>query len=183
MSNTITAKQTSFIRDLLAKREGDKKAEAIRDALNVLRVEGVLSKETASKSIDALLEIKVAPKPASVSTAAVPAVPEGHYAVPSATGNNDYDFYRVDVPTDGKWAGYVFVKRVIGGRPDASVSRTERSATLERILDYGVEQAGKLYAAEIGRCRRCNRSLTAEDSRIGRDGYGAHCYDIAVGGA
>lgn len=180
-TNTITPKQNDFIRKLLEERTGDETAEALRRHLNVLREQSGLTKGAASVVIDQLLAIKVAPKKPTISSAA-PAIPEGHYAVPSVTGNNDYDFFRVDVPTEGKWLGYTFVKRVVGGHPDFPVHRSQQAAVLERISEFGVEDAGKLYAEQIGRCRRCNRHLTDEDSRIGRNGYGATCFE-KVGGA
>jgi hypothetical protein len=94
-----------------------------------------------------------------------PDVPAGHYAVPSLTGNNDLDFFRVDRPTEGAWKGRTFVKRVIGGKPDSPVlGRTAREA-LETIMKAGVEEAGFRYGQELGRCRRCNRHLTDELSR------------------
>jgi len=94
-----------------------------------------------------------------------PDVPAGHYAIPSATGTNDLDFYRVDRPTEGRWEGYVFVRRVIGGRSDQRIRRSEATAVLQRIADTGAERSMRWYGQEIGRCGRCNRHLTDEDSR------------------
>lgn len=178
-TNTITPKQDAFIRTLLEERAGDTHAEALRSALNLLREHNRLSKAAASETIDQLLKIKVTPKKPAV----VPSIPEGHYAVPSSSGNNDYDFFRVDVPTKGKWLGYTFVKRVVGGHPDMRVPRNQCADILARIEEYGTEESGQMYAKEIGRCRRCNRHLTDEDSRIGRNGYGATCFEKIGGGA
>jgi uncharacterized protein DUF6011 len=109
-----------------------------------------------------------------------PEVPAGHYAVKSLTGNNDLDFFRVDRPTEGPWAGRTFVKRVIGGKPDSPVrGRTMREA-LEAILAEGVEAARLRYGREIGQCWKCNRHLTDELSR--QRGIGPDCY-TKVGGA
>lgn len=102
-----------------------------------------------------------------------PSVPAGHYAVPSATGNNDLDFYRVDRPTTGRWSGRTFVKRVIGGRPATAIRGGEQHAALTRILEAGIESAAVLYGQQIGRCYRCNRHLTDETSR--RLGIGPDC--------
>jgi hypothetical protein len=103
----------------------------------------------------------------------LPDVPEGHYAIPSATGNNDLDFFRVDRPTEGKWAGYTFLKRVVGGKPDLPVARNQRAEVLQRIVDAGVDAARKQYADAIGRCWKCNRHLTDETSRA--LGIGPEC--------
>lgn len=92
-------------------------------------------------------------------------VPAGHYATPSRTGNNDLDFWRVDRPTEGRWAGRTFVKRMIGGHPDTPVRGSEAHAALAAIADYGIERSATLYGTEIGRCYVCNRTLTDETSR------------------
>jgi Family of unknown function (DUF6011) len=100
-------------------------------------------------------------------------VPAGHYATKSRTGNNDLDFWRVDRPTEGNWAGRIFVKRVIGGKPDHNVRAQERASALAAIAEDGPEAAAKLYGQEIGRCSRCNRHLTDETSR--EFGMGPEC--------
>jgi hypothetical protein len=102
-----------------------------------------------------------------------PRVPAGHYATPSATGNNDLDFWRVDVPEDGRWKGYQFVKRVIGGRPSVAVKGSTARAALEAIIANGIDKSGVLYGQTIGRCRFCNRHLTDEVSR--QFGAGPDC--------
>ncbi len=99
-------------------------------------------------------------------------VPAGHYAIPS-TGDNDLAFYRVDRPEDGPYAGRVFVKIVIGGHPDQNLGRQQVGRVLARIAEYGPAEAGALYGQEIGRCYRCNRTLTDEESR--RLGIGPEC--------
>lgn len=103
----------------------------------------------------------------------MPEVPAGHYATPSRTGNNDLDFWTVDRPTEGRWAGYTFVKRVIGGHEDQSVRGSEARQALEAIVAEGLEQVARRYGQEIGRCGRCNRSLTDETSRA--YGIGPDC--------
>ena len=92
-------------------------------------------------------------------------VPAGHYAVPSLTGNNDLDFFRVDRPTEGRWAGRTFVKRVIGGKPDTPVRGSTARNALEAILNADPAKAAQRYGQEIGRCWKCNRHLTDETSR------------------
>jgi hypothetical protein len=100
-------------------------------------------------------------------------IAKGHYATKSLTGNNDFDFWRVDRPEQGKYAGRTFVKRVVGGKPDMSVTRDTKFAALEAILDLGIELSAALYGRELGRCYRCNRHLTDETSR--RLGIGPEC--------
>jgi hypothetical protein len=90
-------------------------------------------------------------------------VPEG-FCGPSGLGI-DLDFFSVDRPTEGRWNGYTFVRRVIGGHADTPVRGAEAKAALEAILSAGVEESGRLYGTEIGRCYVCNRHLTDELSR------------------
>jgi hypothetical protein len=107
----------------------------------------------------------VAPRQVRESGLAKLDVPEGHYAITSLTGNNDLDFFKVQRPTEGKWKGYTFVNRVIGGKPNVAVRGTTARKALEAILAAGPENAARTYGQEIGRCSRCNRHLTDADSR------------------
>lgn len=101
------------------------------------------------------------------------AIPVGHYATGSLTGHNDLDFWRVDRPEQGKYAGRTFVKRIVGGKPDLNVSRETKFAALEAILEIGTELSAALYGQKLGRCSRCNRHLTDELSR--KFGMGPEC--------
>lgn len=103
-------------------------------------------------------------------------VPAGHFAIVSQTGNNDLDFYRVDRPTEGRWEGYTFVKRIIGGRDDIPVRGAEARRVLAAIAAAGAESAMALYGREIGRCGRCHRHLTDDESRA--VGLGPHCRNM-----
>lgn len=100
-------------------------------------------------------------------------IPVGHYATLSLTGHNDFDFWRVDRPEQGTYAGRTFVKRIVGGKPDLNVSRTTKFAALDAILDEGIENTARRYGHELGRCSRCNRRLTDQLSR--EYGMGPEC--------
>jgi hypothetical protein len=100
-------------------------------------------------------------------------IPTGHYATVSLTGKNDLDFWRVDRPEQGAYAGRTFVKRIVGGKPDLNVSRDTKFKALEAILEFGPEKSAQLYGMELGRCSRCNRHLTDETSRL--YGMGPEC--------
>jgi hypothetical protein len=98
----------------------------------------------------------------------LPDVPKGHYAIPSRTGNNDYEFYRVDHVTNETWPnGRMYLKVIIGGHPEYNVRGWKNmKAVLEAIVNFGIDKAGLLYGQEIERCRYCNRELTKYASRI-----------------
>jgi hypothetical protein len=100
-------------------------------------------------------------------------IPVGHYATKSLSGNNDLDFWRVDRPEQGTYAGRTFVKRIVGGKPDLNVSRETKFAALDAILAEGIEDTARRYGQELGRCSRCNRTLTDQVSR--EFGKGPEC--------
>lgn len=96
----------------------------------------------------------------------LPKVPKGYYATPSATGNNDLDFWFVDVvEREGQWKGFRSVSRVIGGRSNVRVKGTTRRDALVAIEKAGYEAAGMRFAQELGRCYRCGKHLTDDLSR------------------
>lgn len=126
------------------------------------------------------LDGKCSPKPSKIdvdakvgNTDRYAVIPTGHYATKSLTGHNDLDFWRVDRPEQGTYAGRTFVKRIVGGKPDMNVSRETKFKALEAILEIGPEIAAIIYGQQLGRCSRCNRHLTDETSR--RLGKGPEC--------
>lgn len=93
-------------------------------------------------------------------------LPMGHrrYAIPSLTGNNDLDFFLVSRPENGKWKGWTFVKRVIGGKPDASVPNSQVYKILVAI-EKDPETASATFGRELGICSKCGIHLTDDESR------------------
>jgi hypothetical protein len=94
----------------------------------------------------------------------------GYYATPSASGNNDYDFWRIDRPETGKWAGRIFVKRIVGGgtgddMQSFQLTNIQQRMACQAIVDYGPEQSRMLFAGKVGRCTDCGRMLTDQVSR------------------
>lgn len=160
-----TDKQVAFLAKLVAERP----SQGITDAAAMA---AALGKAKTSQLIDNLL--KMPKETASAPVRIVnPGVPTGYYAIDSLTGNNDLDFFKVDCPTEGKWAGYTFVKRVVGGHPDLPVRKGEVHTVLRAILRAQVQEAALRYGKEIGQCCRCNRHLTDETSRA--MGIGPEC--------
>jgi hypothetical protein len=100
------------------------------------------------------------------------AVIAGRYAVEDPA-DGVLKFYVVDRPTEGRWAGWVFVSvqasdeehRIRGPRKVADI--------LERILAAGVGECSRRYGREIGSCGVCGRTLTNEASRA--EGIGPVC--------
>jgi hypothetical protein len=107
-----------------------------------------------------------ADKPAS-TTARVD-VPEGRYAVRGIDGERgDILFVKVDRPTEGKWAGYTFVKQIVGGKPEYAIRGARATDVLARIIAAGVKESAMLYGQQIGQCARCHIHLTSKYRHIG----------------
>lgn len=100
-------------------------------------------------------------------------VPAGRYAIDTQDGAlNEIAFYKVDRPTTGRWAGYVFVKRMIGGNPDVAVKGAAAQTVLAAIA-ADAKGAAVRYGKEIGECGRCGIELTNDESRA--YGIGPDC--------
>lgn len=159
-----TARQRAFLASLAAERG--------------VAVPEVATTRQASAAIDALL---ATPRPRTATATArgrlTTDIPAGRFAVPSRTGNNDLDFFQVDRPTEGRWAGWVFVRRIIGGHDAVSIRGAEAAAALAAVERFGWQNAAALFGQEIGTCSRCGRSLTDAVSRFA--GLGPDCRDAA----
>lgn len=102
-------------------------------------------------------------------------VPAGRYAVATNAGaTNELAFYKVDRPTEGRWAGYVFVKLLISD-DEQRLSRDAGIAVLAKIAAAGVAEASAAYGHEIGECGVCGRTLTNDESRA--RGIGPVCIE------
>jgi hypothetical protein len=115
------------------------------------------------------LAVKVA-----APTAPAPAVkiPAGRYAVETNAGH--LAFYKVDTPTEGRWAGYTFVTQQTGDTETPIKARNMREGILAQIA-VDVQGAMERYGREIGSCGHCGRTLTNEESR--ERGIGPVCAD------
>ena len=91
-------------------------------------------------------------------------VDEGPYAIRNAPGGqNDISFYEVQKPTEGKWAGYTFVKRRASDETiNTSVAESVRVLTAIVADPVG---ASLLFGQAMGICPECGRSLTKQESR------------------
>jgi len=89
-------------------------------------------------------------------------VPAGRYALRGA--DNVVKFYRLDKPTQGKWAGWTFLKVQASDELYPIRNPNEKARIIAEIAKdvLGAEQ---LYGQELGKCSRCGRTLTDETSR------------------
>jgi hypothetical protein len=97
-------------------------------------------------------------------------VAAGRYAV--ADDDGALKFYVVDCPTEGRWAGYTFVK--VQASDDLYPVRNDlQRARIIAAIAIDPQAAGRLYGQHIGKCCRCGRTLTDEASRAA--GIGPVC--------
>jgi hypothetical protein len=154
--NAPSAAALQFMTDLLASRE---MPASWRERAEHLLAVGPTRTE-CSKFIDA---VKPLPKrqQAQAPRSPMPDVPAGRYAVDTEAGH--LAFYRVDRPTEGRWAGYTFVNvqasdelhPVRGGAAKAVLAKIAVDPTAAMLR----------YGQEIGKCGHCGRTLTDETSR------------------
>jgi len=90
-------------------------------------------------------------------------MPEGRYALHV---NGEVWFFEVNKPTQGRWKGYTFIKRLIGS-PGAyrklPMQAGERNKYLAKI-DADPKAAAILFGKESKTCFRCHSPLTDPDS-------------------
>jgi hypothetical protein len=165
-----TDKQVNFIITLRAERN--------LKALTFEQIHSVTTKDAASAAIKALLAMPKAQVPAPIQTRTdMVDVPAGRYAL-QVDGADDEQivtkFYKVDRPTEGRWAGFTFVHAQASDEFHPIRNRTERERILKAIAN-DPEGASKRYGHELGHCGVCGRTLTDEQSR--EDGIGPICKD------
>jgi hypothetical protein len=99
---------------------------------------------------------------APVVPAGTPDVPAGRYAVRNGAG--EFEFFKIDKPTEGRWAGRTFVKRQAGDDLIDVRDRSRRVGILAAILAVGAREASIAYGRELGVCGVCGRTLTVPES-------------------
>lgn len=176
--NLASDKQVKYVMDLLAERAWPD--PIIEDDVRNME------RRQVSKLID---QLKHSPKR---SDSPVPEVPAGRYALftEGDTGvsysyvdrqdlvpfkKSHWDFYQVDVPTEGPHAGRTFLKRLIGAPGDYRKERISGMA-MARILtriSENPEEASLNYGKQSGVCGVCRSPLT-NDASLAR-GIGPVC--------
>lgn len=92
-------------------------------------------------------------------------IPAGRYALHTPRATNKISFYRVDRPTEGRWAGYVFVKQQFGPHDSEPIKGRGKYLIFDEIRKAGPREAAILYGHELGRCAVCGLPLTNDESR------------------
>lgn len=151
-----TQKQIDFLKSLCSERPEWAADQNLTDNI----IEHLLK-------IDASNAIKLAlaqPKETAATKAydGFPDVPAGRYAIDI---DDTVKFYKVDRPTEGKWAGRTFVK--VQASDELHQIRTKKTinAVMNAIVDQGIEVSLARYGQLLGDCGVCGRTLTDELSR------------------
>jgi hypothetical protein len=88
-------------------------------------------------------------------------VNDGRYAV---LMDDKLRFFKVNTPTEGRWAKFTFVNEVFGGGNKIAIrNRQVRDSVLTAISNDS--DALARYGQELGECGVCGRELTDEQSR------------------
>jgi hypothetical protein len=164
-----TKKQRGYITSLLAERDlsGETRPKWVArlGQLTAMASEvDNLDFIQASRLIEYLVGM-----PTKVMEAVTTEVPAGRYGVEI---NGELWFVRVDRPTEGKWAGRVFVKRQVSDEHIRLYPNVQRSV-LATIAKQGARECSATYGREFTHCGVCGRGLTDAESRA--EGIGPVC--------
>jgi hypothetical protein len=163
-----TPKQKDYLRSLLGAAAPSAALDALRARLNGIGPSRLTAAD-ASRAIDEAKALPRATTPAAAPTA--PVVPDGRYAIDGPDGATR--FYRVNTPTEGRWAGRTFVEVQASDEHYPLRDAAARQAILATIA---ADRMGALarYGHELGHCGVCGRTLTDEESRA--RGIGPICF-------
>lgn len=166
----MTPAQKQYLLDLINSRvmATEKRQEAFA------RIGAGLTKKQASACIDKALELPKQNSEFNHRIKSMPKVPPGRYAVMICETVAGVDvetlkFFKVKMPTEGRWAGFTFLDAGRGGSYNdlqwTSVRDVEYKTRVLKKIAENPQEAGKKFGQEIGACCRCGRSLTDATSR------------------
>lgn len=168
-ANCASDKQLAWVADLLRTRQAPEAWVAKASGM----LAGGMTKTQASAIITAFKDLPRQASQAPAPQASQPGtdVPAGRYAVDTEEGH--LGFYRVDRPTEGRWAGYTFVK--VQASDELHPVRGQAAKAILAKIAVDPQAAMLRYGQEIGSCGHCGRTLTNEASR--ERGIGPVCAD------
>jgi hypothetical protein len=122
----------------------------------------LLNRGQIGRVIDTLKELPHLPAQHNRIIAGTQAVPNGRYAV--TEGDGTLRFYKVNTPTEGKWAGFTFVDIQASDELYPLRDRSRKGIVLA-LIAKDPQEAMLRYGIELGHCGHCGRTLTNEYSR------------------
>jgi hypothetical protein len=163
IANVLTRRQSDYIYGLM--NEVAKLADLPQlevDEAGFYNSMSRVTKSAASKMIDQLKDkaFELSGQKDRKAERAVE-VPNGRYAIER---EGTLKFYKINTPTDGKWAGRTFVDAQASDELHPIRNTSARREILATIATD--PQAAMLrYGQELGHCGHCGRTLTNEVSR------------------
>lgn len=157
----MTPKQVEFLRSLAVEAMGEEDATTY---LSQLRTDHPRpSADQASAWISELKERK-AQNPITAPPRArggLPSVAAGRYAITAADGTTM--LYKVDRPSEGKFAGWTFVKWVRDNGYESALKKPQAEKVLSQIAEDPLD-ALVAYGRKTGVCGACGRTLRDPES-------------------
>lgn len=94
-------------------------------------------------------------------------VPPAYYAIlrPGSNDPEDIVFLKVEVPDEGRWKGYTFVKVQASDDLHNVKDKGLSESYINAIVEQGWRECLLRYGRKIGKCGHCGRTLTNEESR------------------
>jgi Family of unknown function (DUF6011) len=173
----ITPPQRKFLLDLIQQKQVKPDQEGKLDLImKCLRIsedpeEYGMSKAKASELITWFLNQPDKPKqPFPNDGGGWPDIPAGRYAVLNPEGV--LQFYSVDKPTRGRWAGFTFLSVWASDERHPIKDQVYKKKVLSAI-GKDPKAAAERFGQEIGACAICGRTLTDATSR--KIGIGPVC--------
>lgn len=156
-----TQKQISYIHSLLDERDLGELKNGM--TLELLKEQATgLNREAASRWIERL---KTKPlndgATAEAEMSLMPDVAAGRYAL---VIDDQVQFFKVDRPKRGRWAGYTFVSSTHGGNDIPIKDARERGRILD-LIAANTEVAVRRYGTLTNTCGLCGMGLTDKFSR------------------
>lgn len=165
-SQPATEPQVNYIRSLIARRDTSGVTELVDEA-ELLIMDERLTHGDVNRILSVLkvlpLKTDLRERDQTIGAQIVTVgskIPEGYYAIGPIGATR---FYRIDRPTSGKWAGYIFLNVQASDELHPIRNHVERLRVLKAIAE-DTRAAAVRYGSEIGRCSQCNKALTNPES-------------------
>lgn len=158
MSTIASEKQIKFILSLEEERTIEDLHPVLIGCLSDIKMgyADSINKKYASRMIEILMS---QPRKA-VTNENQPEIQSGRYAIEYG---GKMRFFQISSPTEGRWAGFLFVNEQAGSEMYPVKDRRRRREILNLIAND--PDALARYGQTLGYCGRCNRELTDETSR------------------
>jgi hypothetical protein len=175
-TDPATDKQITFVKRLMEDKDtssADKMFDRpILDTMANVVADRLVTKREVSDLISALSQCPAKPSGKFAN------VPAGKYATVGVTADGVVEFWEVSKPTEGKWAGRIFINMLVGSPGDWRSIRTSHIVTTAAgdLIAADPQGAARLFGYKTKTCGKCGSPLSHVRSRAA--GYGKHCAEL-----